>query len=123
MSLVDPDNRRPVDYELRRRWLAEPRPASQLVQDWRSGRIKQQLIARTLALRKRQPALFRDGDYLPLAPAGAHAERIVAFARRSDRALAIVIVPRLIAPLLGDDDLPGSALKHVQDLFPIPTWV
>ncbi len=106
LSLVDPDNRRPVDFELRRRWLADPRPASELVQGWRSGRIKQQLIARTLALRKRQPALFRDGDYLPLTPAGAHAERIVAFARRTDQALAIVIVPRLIAPLLGDDDLP-----------------
>ena len=64
-------------------------------------------------MRKRQPALFRDGDYLPLAPAGAHAERIVAFARRSDRALAIVIVPRLIAPLLGDDDRP---------LPPPPAW-
>ena len=106
LSLVDPDNRRPVDFELRDRWLADPRPAPELLHDWQSGRIKQQLIARTLALRKRQPALFRDGDYLPLTPAGAHAERIVAFARRTDQALAIVIVPRLIAPLLGDDDLP-----------------
>ena len=106
LSLVDPDNRRPVDFELRSRWLAEPRPAFELVRDWRSGRIKQQLIARTLALRQRQPALFRDGDYLPLAPAGAHAERIVAFARRSDQRLAIVIVPRLVTPLLRDSELP-----------------
>ncbi len=106
LSLVDPDNRRPVDFELRSRWLAEPRPAFELVRDWRSGRIKQQLIARTLALRQRQPALFRDGDYLPLASAGAHAERIVAFARRSDQRLAIVIVPRLVTPLLRDSELP-----------------
>ncbi len=106
LSLVDPDNRRPVDFELRRRWLAEPRPAFELVRDWRSGRIKQQLIARTLAFRKRQPALFRDGDYLPLTASGAHAERIVAFARRTDQVLAIVIVPRLVAPLLRDGELP-----------------
>ncbi len=115
LSLVDPDNRRPVDFELRRRWLAEPRAASELVRDWRSGRIKQQLIARTLALRKRQPALFRDGDYLPLAPAGAHAERIVAFARRTDQALAIVIVPRLVAPLLRDRELPLPAAVAWED--------
>ncbi len=114
LSLVDPDNRRPVDFDLRHRWLADPQPMAELLRDWRSGRIKQHLIARTLALRKRQPALFRDGDYLPLTSAGAHAERIVAFARRIDQALAIVIVPRLIAPLLGDDDLP---------LPPPATWV
>jgi (1->4)-alpha-D-glucan 1-alpha-D-glucosylmutase len=106
LSLVDPDNRRPVDFERRGRWLAEPRPVAELLADWRSGRIKQQLIARTLAFRRRAPAPFRDGDYLPLTPAGTHAERIVAFARRTDQALAIVIVPRLIAPLLRDSELP-----------------
>jgi (1->4)-alpha-D-glucan 1-alpha-D-glucosylmutase len=109
LSLVDPDNRRPVDFELRARWLAEPRPAAELLADWQSGRIKQQLIARALAFRRRHPALFSGGDYLPLTPAGAQAERIVAFARRADQLLAVVIVPRLVAPLLRDRDLPLPA--------------
>ena len=115
LSLVDPDNRRPVDFDLRSRWLAEPRPLPELVGDWRSGRIKQQLIARTLALRASQPELFRDGDYLPLSPSGTHAERIVAFVRRTDRARAIVIVPRLVAPLLRDRDLPLPAAEAWAD--------
>jgi (1->4)-alpha-D-glucan 1-alpha-D-glucosylmutase len=109
LSLVDPDNRRPVDFELRQRWLADPRPIGTLLGEWRGGRIKQQLIARTLALRRRQPAAFSSGDYLPLSPRGAHADRIVAFARRADRVLAVVVVPRLVAPLLRDRELPLPA--------------
>jgi (1->4)-alpha-D-glucan 1-alpha-D-glucosylmutase len=109
LSLVDPDNRLPVDFELRRRWLAEPRPIGALLGEWRSGQIKQQLIARTLAFRRRQPTVFSGGDYLPLSPRGAHADRIVAFARRTDRVRAVVVVPRLVAPLLRDRELPLPA--------------
>jgi len=104
LSLVDPDNRRPVDFALRDRWLAEPLPAAELLRDWRSGRIKQHVVARTLALRRRLPDLFSHGDYLPLTLQGAQAERIVAFARRSPQAAALVIVPRLIAALLPEGD-------------------
>ncbi len=115
LSLVDPDNRRPVDFELRRRWLAESRPIAELYGDWRSGRIKQQLIARTLAFRNRDPGLFRAGEYLPLSPRGAQAERIVAFARRTERARAVVVVPRLVAPLLREGDLPLPAVAAWAD--------
>jgi (1->4)-alpha-D-glucan 1-alpha-D-glucosylmutase len=111
LSLVDPDNRRPVDFELRERWLAEALPPEGLLRDWRSGRIKQHVVARTLALRRQLPELFSQGDYLPLATQGTHAERVVAFLRRSPQATALVIVPRLIATLLpdGDDLLPPPA--------------
>jgi (1->4)-alpha-D-glucan 1-alpha-D-glucosylmutase len=106
LSLVDPDNRRPVDFALRSHWLAEPRPTAELLADWRSGRIKQQLIARTLAFRQREPALFREGDYLPFTAFGSHAERIVAFGRRTEQARAIVVAPRLVAPLLRESEVP-----------------
>ena len=102
LSLVDPDNRRPVDFGLRERWVAEPLPAADLLRDWQSGRIKQHVVARTLALRSRLPELFGQGEYVPLATAGAHAERVVAFLRRSPQAVVLVLVPRLIAPLLPD---------------------
>jgi (1->4)-alpha-D-glucan 1-alpha-D-glucosylmutase len=55
LSLVDPDNRRPVDFPLRAAWLAEPRPVAELLRDWQSGRIKQHVVARTLALRRQLP--------------------------------------------------------------------
>ena len=116
LSLVDPDNRRPVDFALRERWLAAPRPAAELLRDWRSGRIKQHVVARTLALRRRLPELFSQGEYLPLTLQGAQAERIVAFARRRPQAAALVIVPRLVAGLLpeGDELLPprGGLGRH-----------
>lgn len=110
LSLVDPDNRRPVDFELRERWLAEPRPLADLLRDWKSGRIKQHLIARVLELRRRLPELFTSGDYQPLTTSGAEAERVVAFARRSGETVLVVVVPRLVAPLLsGDLPLPSAA--------------
>jgi (1->4)-alpha-D-glucan 1-alpha-D-glucosylmutase len=106
LSLVDPDNRRPVDYELRRSYLEQDADPEALLAGWRDGRIKQQVVARTLALRRRVPELFSRGDYVALSTAGAHAERVVAFARRTPDAAVLVVAPRLVAPLLAEDDLP-----------------
>lgn len=105
-SLVDPDNRRPVDYPFRERCLAANDSPTQLLQDWRDGRIKQWLIARVLDCRRRLPGLFRHGDYQPLTLHGRHADRLIAFRRQLGDQLAICIVPRLAAPLLGDSDIP-----------------
>ncbi|AXJ95713.1 MULTISPECIES: malto-oligosyltrehalose synthase [unclassified Sphingomonas] len=69
LSLVDPDNRRPVDYAMRERLLAEGMPA------------KMQLIADLLALRRADPTVFTDGDYRPVEVTGS--DRIVAFERRA----------------------------------------
>ncbi|MBD8682638.1 malto-oligosyltrehalose synthase [Pseudomonas sp. CFBP 13719] len=105
-SLVDPDNRRPVDYAARERSL-DARPAvSELLQNWHDGRIKQAMIQRTLQARAAHPALFRDGSYQKLDVQGVHAERIHAFARVLDGATAVVIVPRLASGLLGDTQTP-----------------
>ena len=108
LSLVDPDNRRPVDYDDRQGSLAtlEAVPPSGLVSSWRNGRVKQFLIARTLALRAMMPAVFSDGSYQPLEVTGGHSERVVALARRLGDTAVVVVVPRLTAPLLGDSQAP-----------------
>lgn len=114
-SLVDPDNRRPVDYirrqeifESLRVWANNPDPLSigRLLQTPEDGRLKMHLIWRTLSLRQRQADLFHQGEYLPLEVEGAKARHVVAFARSFGTTTALVVVPRLVAGLLNDIDLP-----------------
>ncbi len=117
LSLVDPDNRRPVDYELRRRLLAEldaragePEGRAALADELREtmadGRIKLYLVSRALRLRRERPQLFAEGGYTPLATSGAGAEHVCAFARTRGDEAAIVVVPRLVAGLLGEGEGP-----------------
>jgi (1->4)-alpha-D-glucan 1-alpha-D-glucosylmutase len=117
-SLVDPDNRRPVDYETRLRMLgelqrqfAEARDdggtrVRALVDDLSDGRGKLYLIWKTLQFRRAYPELFREAEYLPLRVTGEHASKVCAFARRANEQLAIVIAPRLYRRLLGDTGAP-----------------
>ncbi|HYD30830.1 MAG TPA: malto-oligosyltrehalose synthase [Azospirillaceae bacterium] len=106
LSLVDPDNRRPVDWPARSQSLEAPMDTDDLVRSWRDGRIKQHVIARTLALRQREPALFAVGDYGVVEAVGAEAGRVVAFLRRQGGVAALVVAPRLVAPLLAEADVP-----------------
>jgi (1->4)-alpha-D-glucan 1-alpha-D-glucosylmutase len=102
-NLVDPDNRRPVDFELRQRILkrltqdAETDPedfATSLAQRWPSTDIKLWVACRALAFRGENPDLFTFGEYIPLTATGPAAEHVVAFARRYEDEWAIVVVPR-----------------------------
>ena len=119
LSLVDPDNRRPVDYRVRQEALAgsEGTPDT-LLGSWRDGRIKQWTIQRVLGLRRQNPTLFADGDYRPLAAAGEHADRLVAFARVHEGDLLVCIVPRLVLPLIGDAQLLVRDWADTQILLP-----
>jgi (1->4)-alpha-D-glucan 1-alpha-D-glucosylmutase len=108
LSLVDPDNRRPLDFSTSAAALekidsAEPRT---LLADWRSGKIKMRLMQAGLALRRDHPALFTEGEYLPLATAGAEADRLVAFARRTQGEWLILVATRLPLKLLDGADEP-----------------
>jgi (1->4)-alpha-D-glucan 1-alpha-D-glucosylmutase len=105
-SLVDPDNRRPVDYAARERALAESVPVSDLLADWHDGRVKQAVIAQALQVRNEHPELFSDGVYQPLEVLGQQAEHVMAFARIQDNTRAIVVVPRLFNELLGTAQTP-----------------
>ncbi|WP_095147668.1 malto-oligosyltrehalose synthase [Pseudomonas sp. Irchel s3a18] len=99
-SLVDPDNRRPVDFNTRQAALDPMAPPGKLLETWRDGHIKQALIARTLALRADYPQLFRRGRYVPLPVLGSQARRVLAFAREDQGQWAIVLVPIQVAALL-----------------------
>ena len=103
-SLVDPDNRRPVDFAARQAALAENLEPPALMPTWRDGRVKQAVIHRTLALRATLPDVFGPGAYLPLRVEGARAGHILAFARVHAGAAAIVVATRLptALPLEGD---------------------
>ena len=100
-SLVDPDNRRPVEFGARTDALAGAAGTAALAGAWRDGRIKQAVIARTLALRRRVPALFARGEYVPLQATGPHARHAVAFARVCDEHISVTVAPRLSFRLLG----------------------
>jgi (1->4)-alpha-D-glucan 1-alpha-D-glucosylmutase len=107
LSLVDPDNRRPVDYGERRAALTALLAAAaegegglrealdDLLDGWPDGRIKLYVLASALRARRADPALFIDGDYRPLEVEGALAEHVIAFARLHEGRAAVVAVPRL----------------------------
>ncbi len=101
-SLVDPDNRRPVDFDDRANVLAEVGEApdwQSLSQHWRDGHIKLAWTRQLLKLRNELPEVFADGDYMPLDVTGPHADRVIAFARRHGTDAVIVAVAKNLLPL------------------------
>ena len=102
-SLVDPDNRRAVDYEARAAKLAELRPLladaqrrrelfETLLQTWPDGRVKLATIALMLGLRRERPALFAEGGYRPIEMASEEADWALGFVReRGPERLAVVV--------------------------------
>ncbi|POA37239.1 malto-oligosyltrehalose synthase [Pseudomonas sp. GW456-12-1-14-TSB6] len=105
-SMVDPDNRRPVDYVARQQALEAPGPVQELLVNWRDGRIKQALIAEVLRLRADHTELFRQGSYQALEVLGSQAHNVLAFAREHGERRIIVIVPIRCATLLENSALP-----------------
>ncbi len=121
-NLVDPDNRRPVDYGLRRTllsdlqrripldaegWPANPEDAvrtiHRMIANPEAGQIKLWLNWRLLALRRRFPELFAVGDYVPLNVTGARQKHLCAFARNCQNETVVVVAPRLVYGLTGGD--------------------
>jgi (1->4)-alpha-D-glucan 1-alpha-D-glucosylmutase len=117
-SLVDPDNRRPVDYVNRRQLLAELRSridretwdlaqlTHELLADLPSGRIKLFLIYQTLNFRRAHKDIFLHGDYLPLEAVGSQRDHVCAFARSAGSEVVLVAVPRLAARLTSGVERP-----------------
>jgi (1->4)-alpha-D-glucan 1-alpha-D-glucosylmutase len=108
-SLVDPDNRRPVDYESRSAVLREVNDATScadLMQNWRDGRIKFFITRKLLQLRRKNPAFFLAASYEPLKVEGEWADHVIAFRRDHDQTSLLVMVPRLTSrigsPPVGD---------------------
>jgi (1->4)-alpha-D-glucan 1-alpha-D-glucosylmutase len=99
LSLVDPDNRRPVDFVERAAVLAtvEKPDWPGLVQTWPNSHLKLAWTRHLLKLRTELAEVFADGDYQPLATSGPHREHVIAFARRSGRDAVIVAVAKSLA--------------------------
>ena len=108
-SLVDPDNRRPVDYAARAKLLEgmqrrpNARSAASLLKKKDDGRIKLFVTMTALAERTAWKELFTEGEYLPLETDGTATDHVVAFARRHDDEEFIVVVPRLLVGLVGQE--------------------
>ena len=101
-SLVDPDNRRPVDYGERASALKADGAPAELLTHWRDGHLKQVIIHRALRFREQEPELFAEGSYIPLEVEGSMSAHVLAFARclesKGARAkAAITVVSRLAA--------------------------
>lgn len=97
LSLVDPDNRRPVDFVLRRNLLRslDQTPSEDLLADWPSGKIKLHTLRTLLRFRREHPAIFSEGLYHPLKVVGKYHKNVIAFARILQHEELVVIVPRL----------------------------
>jgi (1->4)-alpha-D-glucan 1-alpha-D-glucosylmutase len=115
-SLVDPDNRRPIDFVIRKQMLArlkkelaQPKAdavalARKLLRTWPDGLIKLYVTFLSLGYRKAHQRLFEDGAYVPLTGDGPLAEHVCAFARRGELDTVLVIVPRFLTSLMGNID-------------------
>jgi (1->4)-alpha-D-glucan 1-alpha-D-glucosylmutase len=115
LSLVDPDNRRPVDFEQRRTYLSTIKQQiktdilsliAELLTHRNDGRIKLFLTLQALKARIDYLQLFQDGEYLPLEIHGTHANHIIAFARQQGNQTAIAIAPRFLTSLIQPGEYP-----------------
>ena len=117
-SLVDPDNRRPVDYAERAGILREGQSLEDLLEHWQDGAIKLRLASDLLRDRRENALFYAEADYLPMAATGGKAERLIAFVRRGAGHALAVVVPRLTgsdnaasAPPTGEDFWRGTAIE------------
>ena len=129
-SLVDPDNRRPVDYGLRRKYLKtmkaelkeDPKSfRNRIVSNWKTGEVKQWLTWELLKLRKADPDLFIKGEYYSLEPRGAGRRHFVSILRRYEERWALVVIPRFLASAIDA----GKKLSLTDEMilsvdFPLP---
>ena len=115
LSLVDPDNRRPVDFVKRARALEEIKAqhhrdgialARELATQWIDGRVKLFLIWKALEYRRREKDLFADGQYLLLEASGKAKENVCAFVRCRGKQWSVTVAPRLLTRLVDPDQLP-----------------
>jgi (1->4)-alpha-D-glucan 1-alpha-D-glucosylmutase len=123
-SLVDPDNRRPVNYQVRKGMLKTLDEkmglfgkdltgfTRDLMQEWKDGVIKLYVTSRALHYRRENPLLFQEGSYIPVAGEGSLEKHLCAFARKREDKTILVVVPRFLMTLLRNrEDLPlGEAV-------------
>ena len=107
-SLVDPDNRRPVDYELRKKLL---KSQNDFLKNLPDGRAKLHVIRKGLEVRKKFPALFHGAKYTPLHADAGREENIIAFSLSDQRNAVVAVAPRLFSRLVEADELAPLGAK------------
>jgi (1->4)-alpha-D-glucan 1-alpha-D-glucosylmutase len=128
LSLVDPDNRRAVDYPSRSRRLAEIMAAPEhdrvtaMLKNWRDGGCKLAVTAALLGERRRNPMLFAEGDYEPLAVSGSKTDHICAFARSRGDCSLLVAVARFPVRLQTDPDWDGTEIACPKTADGVVDW-
>lgn len=118
LSLVDPDNRRPVDYDLRRRYLQELQQEEEkgveklheeLLHHPEDAKVKLYLLHKALTTRRDLQPLFDQGQYIPLQVQGAQQQHVLAFARHHQGQWVLVVVPLLLVALVDSHHQPLGA--------------
>ncbi len=135
-SLVDPDNRRPVDFRKRRNMLDylldNEKSGKPIIDDmlanWQDGRIKLYITCKALNVRQQHKELFKKGEYVPLKITGNNMDNIVAFTRCHEDKTALIAVPRFFTQLTDVDRPPcgkqvwGENRIHLPDGSPQKWW-
>jgi len=122
-SLVDPDNRRPVDFhqrtqilnDLKRQEAKDPKSLiPELLLNWKNGAIKLYISYKALNFRKAHLDLFLRGDYIPIMAQGPKSKHVVAFARKLEKTWVVVVVARFFAEILavGDSSFAGEVWQE-----------
>jgi (1->4)-alpha-D-glucan 1-alpha-D-glucosylmutase len=132
LNLVDPDNRRPVDYETRRQRLhamnqdvidaqlsseQRSKAVAALCQSWWTGDIKMLYVAEGLRLREKEPDLVLRGSYRPLNIEGPNADHLIAFARERQGKVLLTIAARWFATLLSEPTVLADLRENLQQTF------
>ncbi|WP_018291751.1 malto-oligosyltrehalose synthase [Verrucomicrobium sp. 3C] len=127
LSFVDPDNRRPVDFSLRRELLAEirrngdqPGYRKELLAHAEDGRIKLFVTHKALQARRLFPEIFRSGSYEPIPFSGPRAEHAFGFLRSWGTQHLIAIVPRFVTQLCSSEEAPIGPAAWSDTSAPLP---
>lgn len=113
-NLVDPDNRRQIDYTVQQE-LIEIVDKNQndmnklfqsLFSDMHNGAVKLYLIKKVIAARRKYPTLFNEGKYMHINSSGESGKNVISFMRKTEKHIAVIIVPRFLTELTEADKLP-----------------
>ena len=129
LNLVDPDNRRPVNYDIRKKYLKDITSKihqdilsliNELLETKNDGRIKLFLMYQLLQARKNNTNLFLQGDFIPLQIEGEYSKSVIAYARKHYNTWAVIVVPRFLTTIVTESELPfGNEIwKNTAILLP-----
>lgn len=125
LSLVDPDNRRPIDFAKRSSFLEEVKNLDSsklqgLLDDFEDGKVKIYITNKALETRRNNRDLFQNSAYIPLEVKGSFSNNVIAFCRKTKASCAVIVAPRLMTNLTNMERLPlGDVWDNTFVCFPL----